>query len=39
MGRACSTYGGDENAYIFVRKPEGKRHSEDLNVDGKTIVK
>jgi hypothetical protein len=26
MGRACSTNGGDENAYrILVGKPEGKR--------------
>jgi hypothetical protein len=26
MGEACSTNGGEENAYrIFVGKPEGKR--------------
>jgi hypothetical protein len=27
------------NAYIFAGKPEGKRHSEDLSVDGRIIVK
>jgi len=26
IGRACSTYGGEESVYrILVRKPEGKR--------------
>jgi len=39
MGGACSTYG--EERFIqgfFVGKPEGKRHLEDLGIDGKIIL-
>jgi hypothetical protein len=38
MGRACSTYGGDEKfTYNFGLKPEAGRHKEDLGIDGVII--
>jgi hypothetical protein len=40
MGGACSIMGEMRNAYkILVAKPEGKNHSEDLDVDGRVILK
>ena len=41
MGVACSTYGREER-YIQSfggRKPEGKNHLEDPDVDGRIILK
>jgi hypothetical protein len=38
MGEACSTDVCDEKSVQqFGRKPEGKKHSEDLGVDGRLI--
>jgi len=38
MGRTCSTYGNDENfTQILVGNIEGKRHLEDLGVDGRIL--
>jgi hypothetical protein len=39
MDGSCSTLGGD-GKYVqnFGRKPEGKNHSEDLNVNGGMIT-
>jgi len=40
MGRACSTYGERRGAYrILVGKPEGKKHLEDLGINGKILLK
>jgi hypothetical protein len=36
MGGACSTHGRDDNKYNEILK--GRDHSEDLCVDGKTIL-
>jgi hypothetical protein len=39
MGRVCSTHGEKMNAYrILARKPEGKRHKENLGVGGRIWV-
>jgi hypothetical protein len=39
-GRASSTNGERKNVYrIMVGKPEGKRHNEDQDVGGWTILK
>jgi hypothetical protein len=39
VGEASSTHGKYEDAHkILVGKPEGKNHSEDLGVDGKTLL-
>jgi hypothetical protein len=36
MGKKCSMYeGGERFVQGFGGKPEGKKHSEDLSVDGK----
>jgi hypothetical protein len=38
MSRACSMH-GEKHAYsILVGKPEGMKHWEDLDVDGKITV-
>jgi hypothetical protein len=40
MDGACSTYGDSRNVYrILVGKPEGKNHSEDPGVEGRTILR
>jgi hypothetical protein len=40
MGGACNTHWGDVKCVpILVRNPEGKRHKEDLGVDGGFIIK
>jgi hypothetical protein len=40
MGGACSTNGGERDAYrILVRKSEGKRSWEDQEVGGWAILK
>jgi hypothetical protein len=44
MGRVCRTRGNEEeekkNGYgILVREPEGKNSYEELNVDGRIILK
>jgi hypothetical protein len=40
MGGACSTNGEKRNAYkILVGKPDGKNHQEDLDVDGRIILR
>jgi len=42
MDGACRTYGGDKKCIqgfrILVRKPEGKDHLEDQDVDGMIIL-
>jgi hypothetical protein len=39
MGRACSTHGAKRNAYMTsVRKLEGRRPPEDLDVGGSIIL-
>jgi hypothetical protein len=38
MAGTCSTHEGDEKYNILVRKPEGKRYSEDLGVDVRIIL-
>jgi hypothetical protein len=39
MGRACGTYGRDREVHsVLVGKPEGKRHWEDQDVDGRIIL-
>jgi hypothetical protein len=37
MGRSCGKY-GEENAFRG-RKPAGKRHLENLNIEGRIILK
>jgi hypothetical protein len=40
MGRACSTNGAKRNACrILVGKPEGREHQEDLDIDGRLILR
>jgi hypothetical protein len=40
MNATCSTDGRDKKAYsILFGKPGGKRHSKDLGIDGKIILK
>ena len=42
MGGACSMYGGEKRRIqgfrVLVGEPEGKDHSEDLDVDGRIIL-
>jgi hypothetical protein len=40
MVRVCSTHGEKRNVYrVFLGKPERKRKLEDLNLDGRIILK
>ena len=42
MGRACSTYGGEERRgahRVLVGKPEGKTFLEDPGIDGRIILR
>jgi hypothetical protein len=39
MGEACNKHGEMRNAYeSLFGEPEGKRHSEDLGVDGRIML-
>jgi hypothetical protein len=39
MGWRCRTYGETRNTFnILIGKPEGKRHMQDLGVDGRIIL-
>ena len=40
MGGACSMCGGEESCFrVYVGKPEGKSHLEDLGMDWRSILK
>jgi hypothetical protein len=40
MGRACNTYGVEERCVrVFGGEPEGRKHSEDPDLDWKIILK